>query len=72
MGFVDDLSAVGSRIDAAKDSYNSAFNKLKDGRGNLIRGVEKIKKLGAKTSKSLPQSLLDSSDDEEDSTLLGQ
>ncbi len=72
VGFVDDLAAVGSRIDAAKDSYNSAFNKLKDGRGNLIRGVEKIKKLGAKTSKSIPQSLLDSSDEDEDATLLEQ
>ena len=66
VGFVDDLNTLGTRIDAAKDSYNSAFNKLRDGRGNLIRGVEKIKRLGAKTAKSLPQSLLDASDDEDD------
>jgi DNA recombination protein RmuC len=66
VGFVDDLTTLGSRIDSAKDSYNSAFNKLRDGRGNLIRGVEKIKRLGAKTAKSLPQSLLDESDDEDD------
>ena len=34
------------------------MNKLVEGRGNLINSVEKIKKLGIKTKKSLPESIL--------------
>jgi DNA recombination protein RmuC len=58
VGFVEDLKSLGERMDQAKGSYVTAMNKLVDGSGNLIRRVEKIKKLGAKTSKSLPQSIL--------------
>ena len=59
VGFVDDLVDVGSRMNQAKKSYVAAMNKLSDGSGNLVNRAEKIKKLGAKTSKSLPQSILD-------------
>ena len=43
----------------ADSSYTKAMNKLADGRGNLIGQVEKLKKLGIRTTKSLPKSLLD-------------
>ena len=59
VGFIQDLKLVGDRIDQAKGSYNDAWNKLKDGSGNLMGRIEKIKKLGAKTSKSLPQNIVD-------------
>src|SRR3990172_2410157 len=59
VGFIHDLKLVGDRIDQAKGSYNDAWNKLKDGSGNLMGRIEKIKKLGAKTSKSLPQNIVD-------------
>ena len=58
VGFVDDLVAVGNRIDQTKSSYVDAMKKLSEGSGNLINRAEKIKKLGAKTSKLLPQSIL--------------
>jgi DNA recombination protein RmuC len=58
VGFVEDLKSVGERMDQAKGSYVTAMNKLVDGSGNLVRRVENIKKLGAKTSKSLPQSII--------------
>lgn len=64
VGFVDDLVDVGSRMDQAKKSYVTAMNKLTDGSGNLVNRAEKIKLLGAKTSKSLPQSILDRASDE--------
>ncbi|MEJ2194073.1 MAG: DNA recombination protein RmuC, partial [Ignavibacteriaceae bacterium] len=64
VGFVDDLVDVGSRMDQAKKSYVTAMNKLTDGSGNLVNRAEKIKLLGAKTSKSLPQSILDRTSDE--------
>ncbi len=58
VNFVDDLDEVGQRIDASRKSYDKAFNKLKSGRGNLIRRVETLKELGAKTSKKQNQDLL--------------
>lgn len=59
VGFVTDLQNIEKHIKKSQDSYNSAWNKLSDGSGNLINSVEKIKKLGAKTSKELEQNLLD-------------
>jgi len=57
-GFVSDLMGVGKKIDAAKSDYAAAMNKLVDGRGNLITSVEKIKKLGVKTKKALPEAII--------------
>ena len=65
VGFVEDLIAVGNKIDSSKESYINAMKKLHEGSGNLVSRVQKIKKLGAKTTKGLPQSLLDKSDDDE-------
>jgi DNA recombination protein RmuC len=62
-GFVKDLTDLGNKINASQSSYQDAMKKLYSGSGNLISRVEKIKKLGAKATKSLPQSLLDRVDD---------
>ena len=62
LGFIDDLIAVGKRIDDAKGEYVNAMNKLYESKkkGDTIIGrIQKIKDLGASTSKSLPQNLLD-------------
>ena len=61
-GFVTDLDGVGKAIEAATKKYEAAQSKLHSGRGNLITSVEKIKKLGAKTTKSISQELLDKSE----------
>jgi DNA recombination protein RmuC len=66
VGFVEDLVTVGKKIDDSKTSYVDAMKKLTDGSGNLVRRAEKIKQLGAKTSKSLPKSVLDRADGEDD------
>ena len=67
VGFVDDLKSVGDRMDQAKASYVDAMKKLTTGTGNLVKRAENIKKLGAKTSKSLPQSILNrATEDSED------
>jgi DNA recombination protein RmuC len=58
VGFVDDLINVGKRLKLAKDSYDGAMNKLSTGKDNLVRKTENIKALGAKTSKSLPDPLI--------------
>ena len=58
-GFVEDLIDVGKKMDSGKKSYEAAMNKLCEGKGNLVRRSEEIRKLGAKTSKSLPENLVD-------------
>jgi len=58
VGFVESLSAVGTNLEKAKKSYDSALGQLKDGRGNLIGQAEKLRKLGLKTKKSLPSILV--------------
>ena len=57
-GLVKDLTSVGKKIDDAKKDYSSAMNKLVEGKGNLITSVEKIKKLGAKAKKTLPEAII--------------
>lgn len=60
-GFVADLIKIGKKIDESKTEYDGAMNKLKDGSGNLIKRVENLKKMGAKTQKALPESFLNPS-----------
>jgi DNA recombination protein RmuC len=57
-GFVADLIKIGKKIDESKVEYQGAMNKLVDGKGNLITSVEKLKKMGAKAKKALPDSIL--------------
>ncbi len=63
-GLVKDLTGVGKKIDSAKADYSAAMNKLVDGRGNLITSVEKLKKMGAKAKKALPESIIKRAEEE--------
>lgn len=65
-GFVKDLIEMGKKIKDADKFYEKSMNKLSTGKGNLVRRVEKIKKLGAKTTKELPQKLIDKSIEEDE------
>ncbi|OEK06377.1 DNA recombination protein RmuC [Roseivirga misakiensis] len=58
VGFTEDLRKIGDNLTTTQKNYAAALNKLTDGQDNLIRKTEKIKKLGAKTSKHLHPSLL--------------
>jgi len=57
-GFVGDLIKIGKKIDESKTEYGAAMNKLVEGKGNLITSVEKLKKMGAKAKKALPENVL--------------
>lgn len=57
-GFVGDLIKIGKKIDESKVEYGAAMNKLVEGKGNLIVSVEKLKKMGAKAKKALPENVL--------------
>ena len=56
--FVSDLEKLGRQLDTTRGSFEAAMNKLSNGSGNLVRRAEKLKQLGAKTSKSLPVDLV--------------
>ncbi len=57
--FVDDLVDVGQKMDASKKSYTEAMNKLVDGSGNIVKRVEELKKLGAKSTKEITPGILE-------------
>lgn len=57
-GFISDLIMVGKRMEEGKKAYEGAMGKLVDGRGNIITSIEKLKKMGAKAKKSLPENII--------------
>ncbi|SHM37709.1 DNA recombination protein RmuC [Chryseobacterium polytrichastri] len=61
VGFVDNLEKVGKNLDQAKNVYNDAYKQLSTGNDNLIIQTQKLKSLGIKNKKDLPQSLIDNS-----------
>jgi DNA recombination protein RmuC len=65
VGFSEDLLTLGKQMNTTKGTYESAMNKLVDGRGNLISRVENLRKLGVSTTKSIDQKLLDRTTDDE-------
>ena len=62
VGFLGDLEKIGVNIDRASEAYRDAHKKLSSGRGNILGQVEKMKTLGAKTSKNIPQKYLELED----------
>ena len=67
VGFLEDLDKIDRGLITAKTAYDGAVNKLKTGTGNLVGRVEKLKVLGAKTTKNLPASF-----NEEDDETIGE
>ena len=61
VGFVDNLEKVGKSIDNAQNQYRDAYKQLHTGKDNLISQAEKLKNLGVKNKKELPQNLIEES-----------
>ncbi|MET3535595.1 DNA recombination protein RmuC [Chryseobacterium limigenitum] len=61
VGFVDNLEKVGKNLDQAKNVYNEAYKQLSTGNDNLVIQTQKLKSLGIKNKKDLPQSMIDNS-----------
>ena len=57
-GFLQDLLRIGKKMDEAKNEYGQAMNKLVEGRGNIVSHIEKLKKMGAKANKTLPEEIV--------------
>ncbi|PQJ23116.1 DNA recombination protein RmuC [Tenacibaculum sp. SG-28] len=63
-GLLKDLINIGKKIEATRTDYSAAMNKLVEGRGNLITSVEKLKKMGAKAKKALPENIIERASEE--------
>jgi len=55
MLFLESFAKVGERLGTARDAYDQAANRLKDGRGSVIRQTEMLRDLGVHPSKSAPE-----------------
>lgn len=53
-GFMANMDKVDQSISRARDSFDAAKGQLSQGPGNVVRQVEMLKELGAKSTKSLP------------------
>jgi DNA recombination protein RmuC len=49
------MDKMDRNINTLRDSWNSAFGKLTSGNGNLVGRAEKLRKLGVKATKDLPE-----------------
>jgi DNA recombination protein RmuC len=65
VGFLDDLVDVGKKLDSAQKTYEDSMNKLYLGTGNLINRAQKMKKLGAKTTKEMNAKLAERASDDD-------
>jgi len=63
VAFSEDLKSVGKHIDTTQRVYTDAMKKLVDGKGNLVSRAQRIKELGAKTSKVLDTRLIEDSEE---------
>ncbi len=59
VGFLADLEKIGGSLNQVQNNYDNALTKLQTGKGNLISRAEKIKELGAKSSKSISDKFID-------------
>jgi len=66
VGFVDAIEDIGDKLDKAQSAYQTAHNRLTDGRGNLVGRAEAIHKLGLQTNKKLDKELVDKQRDNDD------
>lgn len=66
VGFITDMESIGRNIRQSQDAYDKAMGKLSSGTGNLANTSEKIKKLGAKTTKQIDRKFLDPALTEDD------
>mgnify|MGYP002622811232 CR=1 FL=1 len=53
IGLVDTCNRLGSQLDTARKTYDTAMNQLTDGTGNVLRRVEGLKELGVTSTKKV-------------------
>ncbi|MFT3979261.1 MAG: DNA recombination protein RmuC [Ferruginibacter sp.] len=55
VGFISNLQDVGDHLQKAQNKYGEAYKQLSTGNDNLVTQATKLKELGLKTKKSLPE-----------------
>lgn len=68
-GFVEEFEKLGTQISTVQGTYESALNKLSQGKGNLLRQASRFVELGVKVKKTMPKSILDQTADDESESL---
>ena len=63
---MEDMVRLGAMLRSADESYQTAMQKLANGKGNLVRQVEHFRELGANVRRPFPKDLLDLTDDAPD------
>jgi DNA recombination protein RmuC len=59
VGFLEDFEKIGKTFESGQRLYGDAFNKLKDGQGNVFRRMEKLRDMGLSTKKLIRPELLE-------------
>lgn len=59
VGYADSFNKIGSHIKTLSNSYDVAHKQLSEGSGNILGRVENLKRLGARTSKTLKESKIE-------------
>ena len=68
VAFVEDLRTIGARLDGARVAYDDAMHKLVNAArpgDTLVGKAQKIRELGARTTKNLPQEMVDEAEGDE-------
>ena len=63
---LESLEDLGKHIDRAQAAWDKTRSRVSSGRGNLVKRVQDLEKLGARTRKQLPSSMVDSHEEEEE------
>ena len=63
--FIESLEDVGKHLNRSTEAFDKSMNRLSNGRGNMLTRISKLKKLGAKTKKQLPDHLALELDDDD-------
>lgn len=66
VGFLDDMAKIERGLSSAQSAYDEAYNKLADGRGNIVRRIKHIKSLGITSKKEIPAEFDKDADQEEE------
>ena len=61
---LESLSEVGKHLDRARGAWDKTHERLNSGRGNLVRRVQLLQELGARTRKTLPADMVESDEPE--------
>jgi DNA recombination protein RmuC len=63
VGFLGTMDKLGANLERAQQSFAQAKDQLSSGKGNVVRQVEMLRELGAKSGKPLPPGWSDGNDE---------